>query len=138
MTDELPPIRCITCGKILANKWTTYEKMLSEGFTIEETLNKLGLTRPCCRLRLRNPFKVVERAVQNNQSEITKSFEDNFDSLSISLDSEAPSTGALSALTSVTSMIIMPDEDKEEISLPPLPNLPSLSTTKISRVYKAL
>ena len=59
MSSELPPVRCVTCNKILGNKWTTYQKMLEDGVTIEEALNKLGLTRPCCRLRLRNPFKVV-------------------------------------------------------------------------------
>ena len=135
MTDELPPIRCVTCGKVLADKWTTYERMISEGISIEETLNKLGLTRPCCRIRLRNPFKVVNRPEQNDTN---KAFEDSFDTLSISYDSEVQSTGALSSVSEVSETIIMPEED--EITLPPLPDFsgfPSSGGNKITRVYHA-
>ena len=137
MTDELPPIRCVTCNKMIADKWKTYENLISNGVRIEDALTRVGLRRQCCRLRLRNPFKVVERAVQNNPNNQNKTFEDNFDSLSISIDSEAPTTGALSSMTDVTSMTIMPEE-KEEIILPPLPSLPPLGkSTKIYRTYKA-
>jgi len=137
MTDELPPVRCVTCNKMLANKWQTYQNMLSRGVSIEDALNKLGLTRYCCKIRMTNPFKVVERAVQNDQSGSIKSFEDNFDSLSISLDSEAPSTGALSAMTNVTSMTIIPETEQDEIQLPSLPsNLPSLSSASAGKTYR--
>ena len=135
MSDELPPIRCVTCGKVLANKWTTYQEKLSEGKSIEQALNYVGLTRPCCRLRLRNPFKVVERASQINQDEITKSFQENFDTLSYSYDSQAPTSGALSNLTESSSTIIFPEE---EIELPPLPEITELpKTDQNTRVYRA-
>jgi DNA-directed RNA polymerase I, II, and III subunit RPABC5 len=139
MTEELPPIRCVTCNKVLASKWKDYERMLSEGIPIEQILNKLGLTRPCCRLRLRNPIKVVEKLPHHMTN-----FEDNFDTLSISLDSEVsevPSTGALSALKNVTSMTIVPEEEETGIILAPLPPLPSISSKKttpqVVRTYTA-
>jgi DNA-directed RNA polymerase I, II, and III subunit RPABC5 len=43
------PIRCFTCNKIIGNKWEPYQKFLKEGLTEEESLNKLGLNRYCCR-----------------------------------------------------------------------------------------
>lgn len=66
------PIRCFTCGKVIADKWRAYEKLCIEqdtkssqtqhgGETIErkngllnnnprdEILNTLGMTRMCCR-----------------------------------------------------------------------------------------
>lgn len=66
------PIRCFTCGKILANKWQTYQNMVQD-FKIKDkdgndlidieyiksdnlkktaqaiALDKLGLQRYCCR-----------------------------------------------------------------------------------------
>ena len=139
MTDELIAIRCVTCNKVLANLWNKYEKMLEEGVSVEEALNRVGLTRPCCRLRLRNPFKVVERSNQNNQGEVTKTFEDNFDRLSISTDSEAPNKGALSALSSVSAMTIIPEEEESDVILPPIPIIPKSSSKeqKNNRVYTA-
>ena len=135
MTDELAPVRCVTCNKILGNKLGSYQKMIEEGTSIEQALNNLGLTRPCCRLRLRNPFKVVDRNTQL-QSDISKTLENNFDTLSVSMGSDAPTTGALSALTSVTAMTIIPEED-EEIELPPIPTITKAPTTTPFRTYQS-
>jgi DNA-directed RNA polymerase subunit N (RpoN/RPB10) len=46
------PIRCFTCGKVLANKWRSYERRSRTSKGDEERariLNELGLTRICCR-----------------------------------------------------------------------------------------
>lgn len=67
------PIRCFTCGKVIADKWRAYEKMCVEQDTKssnqtngglepggrkngllnnnprDEILNSLGMTRMCCR-----------------------------------------------------------------------------------------
>lgn len=137
MTDELPPIRCITCNKVLGHLWNDYQNMLENNTSIEQALNKLGLTRPCCRLRLRNPFKVTDKNPQS-QDDATRLFESNFETLSISVDSHAPSIGALSALTNVTNAMIIPeDEDDDDISLPPIPTFQSSSENKNFRSYQA-
>ena len=138
MTDELPPIRCITCNKVLGHLWNDYQEMLSRpGVSIEHALNTLGLTRPCCRLRLRNPFKVTDRNPQS-QDDALRLFESNFETLSISVDTHAPANGALAALTNVTDMMIIPDEDEEEdILLPPIPTIQSTPEFKNFRTYQA-
>ena len=44
------PIRCFTCGKVLASLRTRYEKMMSEKkCTQTEILDKLHVIRSCCR-----------------------------------------------------------------------------------------
>jgi DNA-directed RNA polymerases I, II, and III subunit RPABC5 len=61
------PIRCFTCGKVIADKWEAYERMCAEKDKKKdiqndakvpinfdknhkaEVLNKLGLDRVCCR-----------------------------------------------------------------------------------------
>ncbi len=43
------PVRCFTCGKVLGNKWQTYNELIESGKSINDALNHLGLTRYCCR-----------------------------------------------------------------------------------------
>lgn len=55
------PVRCFSCGKVLGNKWTRFLKLLREGVVLTEdmkrrnlnqigaAMDKLGLTRYCCR-----------------------------------------------------------------------------------------
>ena len=110
MSGELLPIRCITCGKVLADKWSRYEAMIEAGESIENALNKLGLNRICCRLRMRNPFKYAEKV---------DSLDDN---LYTAKSKSVATTGALSAISRNSPMISVSSND--EIELPPLPELP--------------
>ena len=112
MSGELLPIRCITCGKVLADKWSRYEAMIEAGETIENALNKLGLNRICCRLRMRNPFKYAEKV-------------DSLDDNLYTAKSKAVSTaGALSAISRNSPISLTSVSSNEEIELPPLPELP--------------
>tara|TARA_B110000285_G_C15000143_1_gene551010 strand:+ start:549 stop:770 length:222 start_codon:yes stop_codon:yes gene_type:complete len=57
------PVRCFTCGKVLADKWNFYKNELKQhedtiinvnAKTVQQTaegkaLNKIGLKRYCCR-----------------------------------------------------------------------------------------
>jgi len=57
------PVRCYTCGKVLADKWNFYKNELKQhedtiinvnAKTVQQTaegkaLNKVGLKRYCCR-----------------------------------------------------------------------------------------
>lgn len=80
----LIPIRCFTCGKVLADKWAYYQKRVAElerqledaaddqpstsssrkkNFSALETgivLDELGLTRICCRRHLLGHVDVVD------------------------------------------------------------------------------
>ncbi len=44
------PIRCFTCGKVIAHRWDTYVKMMSEQKYNQPTiLDIIGFKRECCR-----------------------------------------------------------------------------------------
>ncbi len=117
---ELTAIRCYTCNKILADKYNRYQKMLNAGYSIEQALNTLGLNRYCCRLRLRNPFKTVDKI-------------ESFEELSIESNPNALTTGALSAINDSSSIVIEPES---EIQLKPLPVLPK-KEKKETKSYQA-
>lgn len=126
MTEELIHVRCITCNKVIADKWIQYKDLLSEGKSIKEALNTVGLTRPCCRMRMMNPFKVVTRVdSQIDSTSQEKLMEGSFAKLSVATKKEGPSKGALSAMQDITEFTIVPEESSD-ISLPGLPDLPLL------------
>lgn len=43
------PIRCFTCGKVIANKWEHFKDLKDKGHNPATILNNLGFTRYCCR-----------------------------------------------------------------------------------------
>lgn len=43
------PVRCFTCGKVLADKYHTYLELLDSKYDPADALDYLGLTRYCCR-----------------------------------------------------------------------------------------
>ena len=43
------PIRCITCGKVIGQYHNQYLQMLEQGTSIKDALEKLKITRYCCK-----------------------------------------------------------------------------------------
>ena len=128
MTEELCHIRCIECGKVIAHKWDKYQEMLSQGIPIEEALNRLGLNRYCCRMRMMNPFKVPSRSDRQDDIDI----ETQTERLSIigsnvatpNYDTPSPlpvfgNTSGFGNTFGVTSQITLPAIP--EVALPPIP-----------------
>ncbi len=124
MSGSLTLIRCLTCGKVLADKEKRFSDMLENGESIEVALNKLGLNRPCCRLRMRNPFHYAEKVDSND------------DNLYTAKNKNLPVSGALSAISRNTNITIPKQDD---IELPPLPDLPPIQVEekKHTRTYTA-
>ena len=59
----LIPIRCFTCNKVTGNKWEPYCKLIE---TIEpaEALDKLGLTRYCCRRMILSHVDIIDQLLE--------------------------------------------------------------------------
>lgn len=73
------PIRCMNCGKLIADKWRYYQQKLRQmkgdqselpyymdGTTVPDTpekkvLDELGLTRPCCRKHFLTQKDLIEK-----------------------------------------------------------------------------
>jgi DNA-directed RNA polymerase subunit N len=43
------PVRCFTCGKLLADKYDKFEERVKKGEDPARVLDDLGLKRYCCR-----------------------------------------------------------------------------------------
>ena len=43
------PIRCFTCGKLIADKWEPFLEKIKKGEDRKKTLDDLKLKRFCCR-----------------------------------------------------------------------------------------
>lgn len=63
------PIRCYTCGKVTGNKWERYLSLLSEGYSENESLTRLGLYRYCCRRMLLSHVDMIEKIINYSISE---------------------------------------------------------------------
>jgi DNA-directed RNA polymerase I, II, and III subunit RPABC5 len=77
----LIPVRCMSCGKLLADKWVWYQEQLRaakpgsphpdrptvfDGHALPKTpeaalLDKLGLTRYCCRRDMLTSATLIEK-----------------------------------------------------------------------------
>ncbi len=74
------PIRCMNCGNILADKWRYYQEQVKrlrkennfpqplymDGTSVprtaeSEVLNKLGLTRYCCRKHMLTNIDLIDK-----------------------------------------------------------------------------
>lgn len=43
------PVRCFTCGQVIADKYDQYHELLQSQYSEEDALDFVGLKRFCCR-----------------------------------------------------------------------------------------
>ena len=58
------PVRCFSCGKIIANKIEQYQKGIKDGKPEGELLTELGLHRYCCRRMLLCHVELIEKLLK--------------------------------------------------------------------------
>ena len=46
------PIRCFTCGTLVADKWEEFNQLKEQGIAFDDIFKKLDLERFCCRRML--------------------------------------------------------------------------------------
>jgi len=57
------PIRCFTCGKVIASYYEQYLQRLEQGEEIKKILDDLGLKRYCCRRMLTSHIDLIDEAL---------------------------------------------------------------------------
>jgi len=62
------PIRCFTCGKIIADKWEIYQERVSKGEHPKDVLDSLGFKRVCCRRMFISFINLIDEISQFKQS----------------------------------------------------------------------
>jgi DNA-directed RNA polymerase subunit N len=54
------PIRCFTCGKLIADSWEEFARRVKAGERPKKVLDDLGMTRYCCRRMFISQVDVID------------------------------------------------------------------------------
>ncbi|MGA3404556.1 MAG: DNA-directed RNA polymerase subunit N [Candidatus Bathyarchaeia archaeon] len=54
------PIRCFTCGKLVADRWEEFTRRIKAGERPKKVLDDIGMTRYCCRRMFISHVDVVD------------------------------------------------------------------------------
>ena len=58
------PVRCFTCGKVIADKWEEFKKEVSKGENPAKVLDSLGIKRYCCRRMFLANVNLIEESLK--------------------------------------------------------------------------
>ena len=59
----LVPVRCFTCGNLIADKFDDYQTKLKTGEDPEKVLNDLAINRYCCRRMLLTTVETIQQVI---------------------------------------------------------------------------
>ncbi len=77
----LIPVRCLTCGKLIADKYDEYQNKMKSGEEPTKVLDSLGFDRYCCRRMLLTTVETIQQvipfyeAIQKRKQEIQAELE---------------------------------------------------------------
>ena len=77
----LIPVRCFTCGNLIADKFDDYQTKLKAGEDPEKVLNELQINRYCCRRMLLTTVETIQQvipfyeAIQRRKEEVQAELE---------------------------------------------------------------
>ncbi|KAM7207729.1 DNA-directed RNA polymerases n subunit superfamily [Naviculisporaceae sp. PSN 640] len=58
------PIRCFSCGKVTGDLWEQYVRLIDEGHTDGDALDKIGCKRYCCRRMVMTHVDLIEKLLK--------------------------------------------------------------------------
>jgi DNA-directed RNA polymerase subunit N (RpoN/RPB10) len=56
------PVRCFTCGKVVASSYDAYQQALKAGKSGKQALDATGLERFCCRRMILSHVDLIKEA----------------------------------------------------------------------------
>ena len=59
----LIPVRCFTCGNLIADKFDDYQTKVKAGENPEKVLNDLAINRYCCRRMLLTTVETIQQVI---------------------------------------------------------------------------
>ncbi len=63
------PVRCFTCGKLVADRWEEFARRVKAGEKAKKVLDDIGMTRYCCRRMFISQVDVLDDLLR--YSEVT-------------------------------------------------------------------
>lgn len=61
------PVRCFTCGKLIADRWEEFARRVKAGERPKKVLDDLGMTRYCCRRMFISQVDVLDDLLRYSQ-----------------------------------------------------------------------
>jgi DNA-directed RNA polymerase subunit N len=77
----LVPVRCFTCGNLIADKFEDYQNKVRSGEDPAKGLDSLGISRYCCRRMLLTTVETIQQvipfyeAIQRRHQEVQSELE---------------------------------------------------------------
>ena len=77
----LIPVRCFTCGNLIADKYDDYQNKIRSGEDPAKVLDELGISRYCCRRMLLTSLETIQQiipfyeAIQRRHQEVQSELE---------------------------------------------------------------
>jgi len=59
----LIPVRCFTCGNLIADKFNDYQTKVKAGEDPKKVLNDLAINRYCCRRMLLTTVETIQQVI---------------------------------------------------------------------------
>ena len=59
----LVPVRCFTCGNLVADKFEEYQNRVKSGEVPAKVLDSLGIERYCCRRMLLTTVETIQQVI---------------------------------------------------------------------------
>ena len=66
------PVRCFTCGAVIADKWEEFDRRRKNGEDMGKILDDLGVERYCCRRMLISHVDIIDELLKYNIAENKK------------------------------------------------------------------
>lgn len=63
LTYMLIPVRCFTCGTLVADKMDAYKKAIKNGEDAGDVMDDLGVKRYCCRRMLLTTVETIHQVI---------------------------------------------------------------------------
>jgi len=61
--NMLVPVRCFTCGNLIADKFEDYQTKVKSGEKPSQVLDSLGIKRYCCRRMLLTSVETIQQII---------------------------------------------------------------------------
>ena len=77
----LIPVRCFTCGNLIADKYDDFQNKIKSGEEPDKVLDSLGVERYCCRRMLLTTVETIQQvipfyeAIQRRNEEVQSELE---------------------------------------------------------------
>lgn len=66
------PVRCFTCGKVIADKYEQFKREVRQGEDPAVVLDSLGFDRYCCRRMLLSHIDIIDNFMAFSSQESTE------------------------------------------------------------------